>query len=102
MESLSEELRILSNGKSSIKFTTIYPFFVHTGICKPKFRFPLIMRELLPQKVASSIIDAQRRNYENKSISSYWLPILKIIRLLPDAALKCVTDFSGIYVEPEN
>jgi len=38
METLSEELRILSNGKSSIKFTTVYPYFVHTGIAKPKFR----------------------------------------------------------------
>jgi len=38
METISEELRVLSNGKSSIKFTTVYPFFVHTGFVKPKFR----------------------------------------------------------------
>jgi len=38
METISEELRILSNGKSSIKFTTVYPFFVHTGIVTPNFR----------------------------------------------------------------
>ncbi|XP_012061836.1 PREDICTED: short-chain dehydrogenase/reductase family 16C member 6, partial [Atta cephalotes] len=31
MDSLSDELYVLSNGKSSIKFTTIYPFFVRTG-----------------------------------------------------------------------
>ncbi|KAG5318980.1 S16C6 reductase, partial [Pseudoatta argentina] len=81
--SLSEELRVLSNGKSLIKFTTIYPFFVCTGFATTlKIRFPLMIRELLPQEVASSIIDAQRRNYENKSISSYWLPISKVIRYM--------------------
>jgi len=36
------------------------------------------MGELSPQKTASLIIDAQRRNYKNKSIPSYWLPISKI------------------------
>ena len=34
MDSLSDELYVLSNGKSSIKFTTIYPFFVRTGFVK--------------------------------------------------------------------
>ncbi|XP_011704966.1 PREDICTED: 17-beta-hydroxysteroid dehydrogenase 13-like, partial [Wasmannia auropunctata] len=32
MEAVSEELRALSNGKSSVKFTTIYPSLVLTGI----------------------------------------------------------------------
>ncbi|KYQ56153.1 Short-chain dehydrogenase/reductase family 16C member 6, partial [Trachymyrmex zeteki] len=39
METLSKELHVLSNGKSSIKFTTIYPSFVRTGFSKtPKIR----------------------------------------------------------------
>jgi len=38
------------------------------------------MGELSPHKTASLIIDAQRRNHENKSIPSYWLPISKITR----------------------
>jgi len=38
MAAISEELRVFSNGKSSIKFTTIYPYFVRTGIAKPIFR----------------------------------------------------------------
>jgi len=38
------------------------------------------MRGYLPQEVASIIIDAQRRNYENKTIPSYWQPVIKIIR----------------------
>ncbi|KYN07570.1 Short-chain dehydrogenase/reductase family 16C member 6 [Cyphomyrmex costatus] len=81
MEATSEELRTLSNGKSSIKFTTVYPSFVRTGLCKkPKIRFPRIMEELLPQQVASSIIDAQRRNYKNKGIPPHWLLLLFLIR----------------------
>lgn len=44
------------------------------------YRFPQLMGALLPQEAASLIIDAQRRNYENKSIPSYFLPILKILR----------------------
>lgn len=38
------------------------------------------MGELEPQKAASSIIDAQRRNYKNKSIPSYYLPLYKIAK----------------------
>jgi len=34
MEAISEELRLLSNGKSSVKFTTIYPSLVLTGLLK--------------------------------------------------------------------
>jgi len=71
MECLSEELRVLSNGKSSIQLTTIYLNYVRTGfVKKPKIRFPRILRELSPQKVASSIIDAQRRNYKHKALPS--------------------------------
>ncbi|XP_039307648.1 17-beta-hydroxysteroid dehydrogenase 13 [Solenopsis invicta] len=101
MEAISEELRTLSNGKSSIKFTTIYPALVLTGIVKkPKLRFPWF-GSYKPRKVASLIIDAQRRNYENKSLPWFWLPIMKIGRLLPEKAIKCILDFidSGVYPE---
>lgn len=43
MESLSEELRVSTKGKSLIKFTTIYPYLVDTGMCKkPKIRWDQI------------------------------------------------------------
>ncbi|XP_018400715.1 PREDICTED: short-chain dehydrogenase/reductase family 16C member 6-like [Cyphomyrmex costatus] len=81
MESISDELRIISRGKSAIKFTTVYPYFVNTGLVTNfKFRLPRLLPELSPQEVASSIINAQRQNYENKSIPSYWLSISKIGR----------------------
>ncbi|XP_011692662.1 PREDICTED: short-chain dehydrogenase/reductase family 16C member 6-like [Wasmannia auropunctata] len=102
MEAMSEELRALSNGKSSIKFTTVYPTLVHTGMCKkPKIRFPRIMGGLSPQYVASAIIDAQRRNYKDRSIPFHYLFISNLIRYLPDKALLSILDFfdSGVYPE---
>lgn len=41
-------------------------------------RFSWLTPEVLPQEVASSIIKAQRRNYENQSVPSYWLPVSKL------------------------
>lgn len=39
MESMSEELRVSTKGKSLVKFTTIYPYMVDTGLCKkPKIK----------------------------------------------------------------
>ncbi|XP_018354255.1 PREDICTED: short-chain dehydrogenase/reductase family 16C member 6-like [Trachymyrmex septentrionalis] len=95
MDSLSNELRILSNGKSSIKFTTVYPFFVRTGLIKNilHIRFPWLIRELLPQEVALSIINAQRQNYKNQTIPSYYLFINEIIRLLPNIVVTYTYDF---------
>ncbi|KAL6266909.1 hypothetical protein P5V15_003737 [Pogonomyrmex californicus] len=100
MEAISEELRALSNGKSSIKFTTVYPALVLTGLLKkPKIRFPLIMGGFSACEAAALIIDAQRRNYANKGIPSRWLPLCQMLRLLPDKTLMCIRDFidSGAY-----
>lgn len=40
MEALNDEVRILmGNRESNVKFTTIYPYMVDTGLCKkPKIR----------------------------------------------------------------
>ncbi|XP_024878205.1 short-chain dehydrogenase/reductase family 16C member 6-like [Temnothorax curvispinosus] len=100
MEAVSEELRAFSNEKSDIKFTTIYPGLVHTGMVKKtKVRFPRMMNGHSPREAASLIIDAQRRNYENRTLPSYWLPLLNIKRTLPGKARKCILDFldSGVY-----
>ncbi|XP_011864446.1 PREDICTED: short-chain dehydrogenase/reductase family 16C member 6-like [Vollenhovia emeryi] len=97
-----EELRILCDRKSSIKFTTIYPSLVLTGFLKQhNFRHPWLFNRFLilsPQKAATLIINAQRRNYENESLPSWSLPFVKIMSLLPDKAIKCILDFAGITV----
>lgn len=100
MEAISEELRILSKGKSSIKFTTVYPTFVQTGFAESKIRFSWL-GPLLPQKAAALIINAQRQNCENKSLPSIVLPGSKLMRLLPDKAFKCILDFIDISAYPE-
>ncbi|GAB1865548.1 NADP-retinol dehydrogenase [Camponotus japonicus] len=103
MEAVSNELRIHNKGKSLIKFTTIYPFFVSTGLVKKlRIRFPNIMRELKPQKVASLTIDAQRKNLEERSIPSYWLPMLYLIRFLPKKAFNCIYDFIDVGVDADD
>jgi len=103
MEAMFEELRALSNGKSSIKFTTVYPTLVFTGLSKKqKIRFPRLQIGILPQKAASLIIDAQRRNYRNKSVPAYMLPIFCMLRYLPDKAIDCVVDFVDSGVCPED
>ncbi|GAB1865590.1 NADP-retinol dehydrogenase [Camponotus japonicus] len=103
MEAVSDELRIHSKGKSLIKFTTIYPFFVSTGLVKNlRIRFPNIMKELKPQKVASLTIDAQRKNLKERSIPSYWLPMLYLIRFLPNKAFNCIYDFIDVGFDVDN
>ncbi|XP_025986216.1 17-beta-hydroxysteroid dehydrogenase 13 isoform X2 [Solenopsis invicta] len=100
MESISEELRITSKGKSMIKFTTIYPYMVDTGLCKkPKMRFPSAMPLVSPGQAASEIIQAQRRNYREKTVPQHWLTISTITRLLPDNAIRCLIDFCDSGVE---
>ncbi|XP_025266701.1 short-chain dehydrogenase/reductase family 16C member 6-like [Camponotus floridanus] len=81
MEAVSDELRIYSKGKSLIKFTTIYPAVVLTGLFKkPRTRYVYITKGLTPQDAASLIIDAQRQNVRERSIPSYWLLIIRLFR----------------------
>ncbi|XP_071572813.1 short-chain dehydrogenase/reductase family 16C member 6-like [Temnothorax nylanderi] len=103
MEAVSEEFRIFSNGKSDIKFSTIYPGLVHTGMVKKsKFRFPWLMSGHSPREAALLIIDAQRRNYENITLPPYWLPLCNMIRTLPGKARKCILDFLDPRIYPDD
>ncbi|XP_011640986.1 short-chain dehydrogenase/reductase family 16C member 6 isoform X3 [Pogonomyrmex barbatus] len=102
MESISEELRITSKGKSLIKFTTIYPYMVDTGLCKkPKMKFPNAMPLVLPGQAASQIIQAQRREYRERSVPPHWLSINSTIRLFPDNAIHCLVDFCDTGVDAD-
>jgi len=103
MESISEELRISSKGKSLIKFTTIYPYMVDTGLCKkPKVKFPNALPLVSPGQAASQIIHTQRRNYREKSVPPYFLSLNAITRLFPDEAIYCLVDFFDSGVEADN
>ncbi|CAL1687950.1 unnamed protein product [Lasius platythorax] len=103
MEAISDELRTYSKGKSLIKFTTVYPALVLTGLAKkPRIRFPSIMGGLTPQEAATLIIDAQRQNFKERSIPSRWLPLLYALRILPNKVINCIWDFLDIGVDAED
>ncbi|XP_020289483.1 short-chain dehydrogenase/reductase family 16C member 6-like isoform X2 [Pseudomyrmex gracilis] len=100
MESISEELRTATKGKSLIKFTTIYPYMVDTGLCKkPKIRFPNAVPLVSPGEAASQIIRAQRTDHREKTVPSYWLSLTVIGRMLPDSAVQSALDFAECGVD---
>lgn len=105
MESLNEEIRTScpKDKPSQIKFTTIYPYMVDTGLCKnPKIRFPSFMALVSPKETVVEIVKAQRRNIRELSIPAYWTYINTFLRCVPDAGLIGVVDFFGSGVEADS
>ncbi|XP_014208148.1 epidermal retinol dehydrogenase 2 [Copidosoma floridanum] len=102
MEALSEELRVstsVGGTNSNIKFTTVYPYMVDTGLCKnPKIKFPGLMSLVSTQEAVSLIVKAQRRNVDELSIPSHWLSVNYFLRCLPVKAPRAIKDFldSGV------
>ncbi|XP_038105494.1 17-beta-hydroxysteroid dehydrogenase 13 isoform X3 [Culex quinquefasciatus] len=83
MESLSEELRA-DPRKPDVRFTSIYPYMVDTGLCKrPHTRFPSMMKMVKPEEAAAAIIDAQRRGLVEASIPKYLLYLNTFMRNFP-------------------
>lgn len=83
MEALAEELRA-DPRKPNIKFTSIYPYMVDTGLCKrPHTRFPSLMKMVNPEDAAAAIIDAQRRGLVEASIPRYLLYLNTFMRNFP-------------------
>lgn len=82
MAALSEELRT-NNPKNQIKFTTVYPYMVDTGLCKkPVIRFKNLMPIENPTQVAEHIMNAQRRNFVEISIPRHILSYFHYIKLV--------------------
>ncbi|XP_012061887.1 PREDICTED: 17-beta-hydroxysteroid dehydrogenase 13-like [Atta cephalotes] len=95
MDALEDELHLFNKEKSLIKFTTICPYMVDTGLCKnPKIKLNS------PKDTAAQIIKAQRQNIRIKSVPSFWLPLIKFIRILPENAQIVIKDFIDTGVEP--
>ncbi|XP_012229115.1 short-chain dehydrogenase/reductase family 16C member 6 [Linepithema humile] len=101
MEALNYELVQNNKGNSSIKFTTIYPFMVDTGLCKkPKLNNRLSIALLSPKKVAAQIIKAQRRNIREMSIPTFWFYVAALIKFLPEKSIVCIRNFFDCGVDP--
>ncbi|KAM0731505.1 Short-chain dehydrogenase/reductase family 16C member 6 [Formica fusca] len=93
MEALHEEVR-LDERKSNIHFTTIYPFYVDTGLAKdPKYRFPYIFSVVTPEYAAREIIKAIQRNYTEYSIPRCLLSLNAINRIVPESVMRLILDF---------
>lgn len=101
-EALSEELRCKSKGKSQIKFTTIFPYMVDTGLCKKvKIRFEKFMPVINPQEAAAEIISAQRKGIEEMSIPKHLYYMNAFFRMFPNKSNLYVKDFFEAYVESD-
>lgn len=96
MDALYEELRVgdTRNKKSEIKFTTVYPIMVNTGLVKkPRNRFPFLLDMQSPEKVANIILKSMRRNDKEVSIPWMLLPLDRISRYVV-MRIQC---FTSIY-----
>lgn len=101
-EALAEELRSSTNGKSEIKFTTVFPYMVDTGLCKkPKIKFEDWMPMITPSDAASQIISAQRRNIEEVSVPKHLFYLNTFFRQFPNKASYIIKDFLEAYVDVE-
>ncbi|KAL0124663.1 hypothetical protein PUN28_006493 [Cardiocondyla obscurior] len=93
MEALHEEVR-LHERKPNIHFTTIYPFYVDTGLAKdPKYRFPYLFGAVTPEYAAKEIIKAIRKNYTEYSIPRCLLFLNAINRIVPESVMWLILDF---------
>ncbi|KOC61585.1 Epidermal retinol dehydrogenase 2 [Habropoda laboriosa] len=93
MEALHEELR-LDSKSTNVRFTTIYPFYVDTGLARdPKYRFPCIFGIVSPEYAAGEIIKAIRRNYTEYSIPRCLFTLNSINRMVPETVMRLILDF---------
>ncbi|XP_076173365.1 firelighter [Ptiloglossa arizonensis] len=93
MEALHEELR-LNPRTTNIRFTTIYPFYVNTGLAKdPKYRFPWIFGAVSAEYAARETITAMRKNYTEYSIPRCLLTLNTINRIVPNNVMRLILDF---------
>jgi len=100
MDALFLEIRE-NNPITQIKFTTIHPFFVETGLAKkPMSRFQLLIPFTKTKDAARLIISAMRRNYEYEFIPSSLCFLTSVTRIFPRAAQLAVLDFLGCASEP--
>lgn len=103
MEALHEELRSMNKEKPlNIKFTTIYPYMVNTGLCKnPSYRFKNLMSLVTTKQAVDAIVQAQQQNMKEISIPSSWYYINVIMRCVPFTCIERVRDFLNIVVHAE-
>lgn len=103
MESLNEELRQGKGGQpNNIKFTTVCPYMVDTGLCKrTKIKYPSLMSMVTPEDAAGQIVSSQRRNYTEVTIPGYWMRVNTTVRNFPEKVWVQIKDFLDSGVESD-
>ncbi|CAG9796331.1 unnamed protein product [Diatraea saccharalis] len=105
MEALAMELHEdRSKATNGIKFTTIYPTMVNTGLChNPRIRFKGLTDMVEKEFAADQIVDAIRREYLEITIPSDLYYANKFIfRILPYKAALLMNDFFGTGLDPHD
>ena len=101
MMSLAEELR-QNEPDADIKFTTIYPYMVDTGLCKnPKMRFQNAMKLVKPKAAAAAIVNAQRCGITDESIPRHYLYMEMLMKFFPKKTIHALADFMDSGVESD-
>ncbi|XP_022821732.1 17-beta-hydroxysteroid dehydrogenase 13-like isoform X2 [Spodoptera litura] len=101
MESLAVELHEDPRNTNGIKFTTICPYIVNTGLChNPRIRFEAVMKTVDPGDAADQIVDAVLREYHEITIPSDMYYSNKVFNLFPPSAGMILTDFIGTGLDP--
>ncbi|CAG4977135.1 unnamed protein product [Parnassius apollo] len=95
MEALAIELRCEPRDTSGIKFTTVCPYIVNTGLCKkPRIRFQSLMKVVEPEDAADIIVDAVLRDSLEITVPSiFYYAIRFAYRLIPFTAAAIIINF---------
>ncbi|XP_011304011.1 short-chain dehydrogenase/reductase family 16C member 6 [Fopius arisanus] len=90
MKGLREEYK----AQQFIHFTTIYPFYVATGLAQdPKYRFSWIFGAISPEYAAGEIVRAVQRNYNEYIIPKWLCPLNSILGSLPQSSVDLIINF---------
>ncbi|XP_050345731.1 epidermal retinol dehydrogenase 2-like [Nymphalis io] len=104
MEALAVELKDDPRELNGIKFTTICPYIVDTGLCKkPRIRFQNLMKVVNAGEAADIIVDAVRREITEITIPSELHFLIRYIhRLMPFPAACAWSAFVNTGVDPHD
>ncbi|CAH1121636.1 unnamed protein product [Ceutorhynchus assimilis] len=93
MEGLHEEFR-LDNPCNKVRFTTVYPFMVDTGLCKfVDVTYPVVTPMLKPEFVADKIFESQTLEKRNVALPGYInLAVMLKTSFSPEKAANFLSD----------
>lgn len=96
-EALMDEMR--REGYDGIRFTTVYPLFVDTGMTR--FAHDRLSKILSPEEVAGAIVDGVQRNQSTVYIPSNMDMFVRIGQLLPRRFIEDPTDLMYRGIDPQ-